>query len=153
MPKLTAVTFDLWQTLLLDNRELGRARAQIRLEGAQNALARFGESYDLEHIREAYRACYQECRRIREQSLDVSFREQVEIFINNINDGLVERLDEQTIQEIVRPYADSFFVHPPVPHADAQAVLQDVKAMGLNVLRAAHAYEQATDWHKRRPPI
>ena len=23
----------------------------------------------------------------------------------------------------------------------------------LTVLRAAHAYEQATDWHKRRPPI
>ena len=133
LPKITAVTFDLWQTLLLDNRELGRARAQIRLEGAQTALARFGESYDIEHIREAYRACYQECRRIREQSLDVSFREQVEIFIDNINDGLVGRLDEQTVQEIVRSYADSFFVHPPVPHADAQAVLQDVKAMGLSI--------------------
>ncbi len=100
MPKITAVTFDLWQTLLLDNRELGRARAQIRLEGAQTALTGFGESYDLEHIREAYRACYQECRRIREQSLDVSFRKQVEIFIDNIDDGLVDRLDEQTIQEI-----------------------------------------------------
>ena len=133
MPKITAVTFDLWQTLLLDNRELGRARAQIRLEGAQTALARLGESYDLEHIREAYRACYQECRRIREASLDVSFREQVEIFINNISGGLVERLDELTIQDIIRPYADSFFVHPPVPHADAHAVLRDVKAMGLNI--------------------
>ena len=92
MPKITAVTFGLWQTLLLDNRELGRARAQIRLEGAQTALARFGESYDIENIREAYRACYQECRRIREQSLDVSFREQVESFIDNIDDGLAGRL-------------------------------------------------------------
>ena len=133
MPEITAVTFDLWQTLLLDNRELGQARAQIRLEGAQIALAHFGESYDLEHIREAYRACYRECRRIREEFLDVSFRDQVEIFINNINDGLVQRLDEETIQEIVRAYADAFFVHPPVPHSDAQAVLRDVKAMGLDI--------------------
>ena len=23
----------------------------------------------------------------------------------------------------------------------------------LTVLRAAHAYEQATDWHTRRPPL
>jgi Asp-tRNA(Asn)/Glu-tRNA(Gln) amidotransferase A subunit family amidase len=23
----------------------------------------------------------------------------------------------------------------------------------LTVLRAAHAYEQATDWHTRRPPV
>ena len=40
MSKITAVTFDLWQTLLLDNRELGRARAQVRLEGTQEALAK-----------------------------------------------------------------------------------------------------------------
>ena len=133
MPYITAVTFDLWQTLLLDNRDLGQARTLIRLEGAQNAIASFGESYNLNHIREAYRACYRECRRIREEYLDVSFRGQVEIFINNIDNGLVERLDEETILEVVRTYADSFWVHPPVPHTDAQAVLRDVKDMGLGI--------------------
>ena len=133
MSKITAVTFDLWQTLLLDNRELGRARAQVRLEGTQEALAKWGEKYELEHIREAYRACYRHCHQIREQLLDVSFREQVEIFIENIQSGLVDRLDEETVQEISRVYADSFFIHPPVPHVDAVAVLRDVKAMGLGV--------------------
>ena len=133
MAEITAVTFDLWQTLLLDNRELGRARAQVRLEGTQDALGRAGMSYDLEHIREAYRACYRECHRIREQNLDVSFRDQVEIFINNIDGGMVDRLDEETIQEILRVYADSFFVHPPVPHSDALSVLRDVKTMGLRI--------------------
>ena len=133
MAEITAVTFDLWQTLLLDNRELGRARAQVRLEGTQEALGRAGVVYDLEHIREAYRACYRECRRIRDQNLDVSFRDQVEMFINNIDVGMVDRLDEETIQEIIRVYADSFFVHPPVPHSDALSVLDDVKAMGLRI--------------------
>ena len=89
---MTTVTFDLWQTLLLDNRELGRARAQVRLEGAQNALKQFGEEYDLEHIREAYRSCYRHCHAVRDQNLDVSFREQVEVFIGNISPGLVDRL-------------------------------------------------------------
>ncbi|MCH7605922.1 MAG: HAD family hydrolase [Chloroflexi bacterium] len=130
---LTAVTFDLWQTLLMDNRELGRARAQVRLDGTHDALSRWGETYDVEHIREAYRACYRECHRIRDQQLDVSFREQVEIFINNIDAGLVDRLNEPAIEEIARVYADSFFVHPPVAHANAQAVLRDIKAMGLRI--------------------
>jgi len=57
----------------------------------------------------------------------------VEIFIENIQSGLVDRLDEETVQEISTVYADSFFVHPPVPHVDAVAVLRDVKAMGLGV--------------------
>ena len=133
MSNLTAVTFDLWQTLLLDNRELGRARAQVRLEGAQQALRRWGQEFDLEHIREAYRACYRECHRIREENIDISFREQVEIFINNISGGLVDRLDEETIQEIVRSYADSFFVHPPIVHTDALTVLREVKSLGLGI--------------------
>lgn len=133
MTEITTVTFDLWQTLLLDNRELGLARSMVRLEGTQQALARFGEDYDLEHIREAYRACYRRCHQIREQHLDVSFQEQVEIFIDYISDGLLERLNQETIEEIARVYADSFLIHPPLPHTDALTVLRDLKAMGMRL--------------------
>ena len=133
LPEITAVTFDLWQTLILDNRQLGQARAQLRLKGAQDALARAGESYDLEHIQEAYRACYRHCHSIRETLLDLSFQEQVEVFINNISPGLVARLDQATTQEIVRTYADSFTVYPPEPHSQAVQVLRDLKAMGLGL--------------------
>ena len=133
MTPITSVTFDLWQTLLLDNRELGRARAQVRLDGAQTALKSWGTEFHIEQIREAYRLCYRQCHKIREESLDVSFQEQVEMFINNIQPGLVSELDEETIQEIIRAYSDSFFVYPPVPHTDALAVLRDVKSMGLDI--------------------
>ena len=133
MPELKAVTFDLWQTLLLDNRELGRARAQVRLEGAQSALVQCGMDFDLETIRLAYRACYRWCHGIRERSLDVSFRQQVEHFIDGIDDGLLSRLDGETIDEIERIYSDSFFVHPPLAHKDAVTVLRQVKEMGLRV--------------------
>ena len=133
MSQITAVTFDLWQTLLLDHRELGRNRAQLRLEGTQEALKRVGEDYDVEHLREAYRACYRHCHRVREDNLDVSFREQVEIFVNHISPDLVDRLPEEIIQEITRAYSDAFFVHPPVPHPNSVAVLQGVRGMGLGV--------------------
>lgn len=133
MAEITTVTFDLWQTLLLDDRDLGQARALVRLEGAQAALAKFGEDYDLEHIREAYRSCYQHCRVIREGGLDVDFREQVSIFVNNISPGLVDRLDRGTMDEIVHCYSDSFLVHPPPAHVDAVQVLQGVKEMGLRM--------------------
>ena len=65
--------------------------------------------------------------------MDVSFREQVELFIDNIERGLLARLDDETVEEIDRVYADSFFVHPPLAHRDAVAVLRDVKAMGLRI--------------------
>ena len=133
MSELKAVTFDLWQTLLLDNRELGRARTLVRLEGAQSVLARLGMDFDLETIRLGYRACYRECQRVREEHRDLSFRQQVEFFIDQIEDGLLSRLDAEAVDEIEGIYSDSFFVHPPLPHRDAVAVLRDVKAMGLSV--------------------
>ena len=132
-PQIVAVTFDLWQTLLYDNRERGMARAELRLEGTQQALDRCGEQHDLEHIREAYWACAQRCREIREGLIDITFREQVEIFIENIAQGLVNRLEEDTIEEIALAYSDSFFVYPPTVHSDTAAVLQKIKAMGLRI--------------------
>jgi len=131
--KITAVTFDLWQTLLLDNRERGQARTLVRLKGAQEALGRFGEDYGLEQLREASRACYRHCQRIRDDQRDISFREQVETFINNISPGLVDRLDQGTFADILQIYADCFQVHPPEPHADALSVLRDLNEMGMRL--------------------
>ena len=155
MTAITTLTFDLWQTLLLDTRELGRARAQVRLDGAQNALIKFGEVYQLEHIREAYRACYRYCHGIRDRNLDVSFREQVEIFVENISPGLVERLPEELFQEILSAYADSFFVHPPLPHTDARKVLAETKDQGLRIglisntgMTPGVAFRQFLDQHQ-----
>ena len=60
MTKISAVTFDLWQTLLIDNQEQGRARMQVRLDGAVAALAKAGRAFSDEDVREAYRACYRD---------------------------------------------------------------------------------------------
>ena len=133
MYQITTVTFDLWQTLLVDQPDLAQVRAQLRLEGAAEALLKVGQAHPLERIGEAYQACLQQCSRIRKQERDISFREQVEIFINHISPGLAARLDEKTIQEVSDAYADSFYVHPPAPHPDAAAVLQGVKEMGLHI--------------------
>lgn len=133
MADITTVTFDLWQTLLLDDRDLGEARALVRLEGAKSALAKFGEDFALDHIREAYMSCFQQCREVREDGLDVDFREQVAIFVNHIKPSLAERLEPGIMDEIAEFYADSFLVHPPPAHVDAVQVLQGIKDMGLKM--------------------
>ena len=133
MADITTVTFDLWQTLLLDDRDLGQARSIVRIEGAQSALTKCGEDFDLDHIREAYISCFKQCREIRDNSLDVDFREQVAIFVNHIKPSLAERLDPGIMDEIAEFYSDSFLVHPPPAHVDAVRVLQSIKDMGLKI--------------------
>ena len=133
MAVIKGVTFDLWQTLLLDNRELGRARMQVRLNGAIDALQDAGERFGEDRVREAYRQCYRTCHDIRAQELDVSFMEQVEIFISNIDDGLLQRLSEEVVRRIATIYADSFCHHPPTLHPSAVEVLRGVKEGGYSV--------------------
>ena len=43
---ISAVTFDLWQTLLMDSGDLGRGRAQLRIDGAREALSEVGRDID-----------------------------------------------------------------------------------------------------------
>ena len=131
--KIKAVTFDLWQTLLLEDRELGRARTHVRIVGAQQTLNQVGLDFDEDHIREAHRRCYRICRDIRIQGVDVEFSEQVRIFIDEIQDGLAQKLSLPAVRKITSAYADSFFVHPPPPHPDASSVLQAVKERGYPI--------------------
>ena len=133
MAKITAVTFDLWQTLLMDTQEQGRARMQVRLDGAVAALAKAGREFSDEHVREAYRACYRTCHAIREEEKDVSFDQQVAIFIGHIEDGLLDKLPEDTVTEITTAYCDSFYVFPPRVHEDAAETLKQVKDDGYRV--------------------
>ena len=133
MAAITAVTFDLWQTLLVDNRQLGLTRSSARLEGVRRILGDVGECFDLEHITEAYWECYRKCAAIREGLLDVSFPEQIDIFVENIKPGLGRSLEPAVLEEITRVYADSFLDYPPPAHEDAVSVLRSVHDMGLRI--------------------
>ena len=133
MSGINTITFDLWQTLLLDTREMGRERANLRLTGTQAILLACGEKCDIEDLNEAYSNCCQECRSIREQGLDISFQEQVGLFLSNISVGLSDRVGKETFSKLMQVYSDAFFVCPPAPHENARDVLRYLKTTGCKL--------------------
>ncbi len=133
MASIAAITFDLWQTLLLDRPEVGQVRTLARLEGTGAALRKAGKEYPAAIIEEAYQKCARRCQQIREGLADISFRKQVELFVEGISPGLAARLPAATMDEIARAYSDSFFLYPPVPHPNGLETLAAVKEMGLTI--------------------
>ena len=105
----------------------------MRLTGTDAALRRVGESYGLDRIRQAYQDCILYCRQVREQHLDLSFREQVARFIGNIDEGLPDRLSKDVIREIQHVYSDAFLDLPPEPHPAALEVLAGLKGRGFRM--------------------
>ncbi len=131
MTQLSAVTFDLWQTLVVDDRERGRARTGVRIQGALEALAGAGLSYTEEQIREAYRQCYRTCHSVRQEGLDVSFSEQVRVFLDALAPGLRDRLGPQTVAQVATAYGDgSFFAFPPPLAEGVPDLLQQLREAG-----------------------
>jgi len=52
MASIEAVTLDLWQTLVVDTREWGRLRTQIRIDDTVAALQEVGEQVTEEQVKE-----------------------------------------------------------------------------------------------------
>ena len=128
MATIEAVTFDLWQTLLIDYPEWGIDRRDLRIEGTQRVLRESGEEFRQEHLAEAYQQCLRACGSIKEKGYDVSFRERIRCFIDSIDQGLGDRLPEDVFQTIADVYANSFYWHPPLPHRKAANILAELKA-------------------------
>ena len=155
MTQISAVTFDLWQTLILDTRENGIARSNLRLSAANETLRSAGLNYDLTEIKQAYENCSKYCREIRDNNKDINFNQQVEVFIRFIDPALLEKLSKQAIKQIGKTYCDAFFSYPPFPHPNALEVLLSIKNMGLKLgmisntsMTPGYAFRQFLDEHR-----
>ena len=154
MTQISAVTFDLWQTLILDTRENGIARSNLRLSGTSETLRSANLDYDLTAIQQAYEKCSDYCRQIRNNHKDINFDKQVEVFIRFIDPALQEKLSRQAIKQIGKTYCDAFFSYPPFPHPNAVEVLLSIKNMGLKLgmisntsMTPGYAFRQFLDEH------
>lgn len=128
MNDIQAVTFDLWQTLLIDRPEWGQGRRDLRIDGTQQVLREAGESFSRQSLDEAYQRGLRTCWVIKETGREPSFVERVHCFIDSIEKGLRERLGEGRVQRIAEAYANSFYAHPSRPHEAASDVLMQLKA-------------------------
>ncbi|MFH1141919.1 MAG: HAD family hydrolase [Chloroflexota bacterium] len=133
MPPIQVVTLDLWQTLIIDRQEWGRERTRLRIGGTVDALCDAGEPATEAQVREAYRACYRACTAVRQEGRDVSFKEQVQIFVRCIADGLLERISRDTFARILNRYADSFFESPPALVEGVPDMLSTLKDKGYRL--------------------
>ncbi len=128
MTSIEAVTFDLWQTLLVDRPEWGQGRRDLRIDGTQQILREAGEEFSGEQLDEAYQQCLRTCREINGTGRELPFTERIDCFIDSIDKGLRERLGEGRVRRIADSYANSFYGHPSRPHDAASAVLMQLKA-------------------------
>ena len=87
--KTQAVTFDLWETLLFDEREWDQRRKEIRSKRLLEALSRKGLSVPLQKIRDAYDQIVPWLTSFWNRNEEVPTIEQVKKIIEQIGNGSI----------------------------------------------------------------
>src|SRR5438874_5559043 len=102
-PRLRAVAFDLWETLITDTPELSAQQKRVRLEGMERILRRHGYSATAQQIEMAHRQSWHRCQELYwALDRDISCRTQIGHFLEALE---VEISDEATLDALEEAYA------------------------------------------------
>lgn len=133
MAQITTITFDLWQTLIIDTPELSRPRAERRLRGVLEILEAAGHPSTMESLGAAYQRCLRVCEEVRAAEADVTFDEQIDIFLHEVDEALPVGLDARARALVCERYASSYLDHPPRIDEGAHRVLEAARKKGWKV--------------------
>ena len=111
---IRAITFDLWQTLLLEDAEVNRRRAQLRIDRVAAVLQATTRPFMEKELWRAFKNCVAACGRIRSQGRETSFDRQIEIFLEQLEQGLPDMLSHDE-KKAVREAYDLAFLEAPLP--------------------------------------
>jgi putative hydrolase of the HAD superfamily len=130
---LKAVTFDLWQTLILDRPEgLRQARAG-RVQGIHDILVRHGHAVHRDDVERAYDAVGEHLEVLWTTQRDVGTRGQVRILLDCLRlDGVVHG-DERIMGALDEAYCVPILSALPVANAGAGEALETLAARGLRL--------------------
>lgn len=124
---MDAITFDCWQTLLLDTPEGLRRAKEVRMEGIREVLGQREISLDLEEINRAYDESGQRIMRIWAKDLDISTREQVLIYLDCLNLDHYSSPEEEFLPDLEKAYSTPLLQALPSLCPGAEEILQRVR--------------------------
>lgn len=128
---LQAVTFDLWQTLILDQPEgLRQARAG-RVQGIHDILVRQGHSVRPEDVDRAYDKVGERLEVLWKTRRDVGTHGQVRILLEILSLGEAVPADDPIMATLVDAYCLPILSALPVANAGAEKVLATLEERGM----------------------
>ena len=130
---IQAVTFDLWNTLIVDSGGGGRSRADRRIEATVAALKDCGRDYPVERVEEAYWASQQRFEQVRIRGLDTRFEVQLNDFLDTIEDGLARAIDPGPKEIITSHHLNAYLEYPPTLMPGALDVLDTLTGHGYKI--------------------
>lgn len=124
--RIKAVTFDLWQTLLLERDGDNSRRILARSKNLEKILQKFGIKTSIKQLISVIKAMSPWLVSIWETNKDVTHLDQLRFIVKTASKSLVSMKEEWT-DELSMAYVSPLFEVPPYLNLDARKVLQQLK--------------------------
>jgi putative hydrolase of the HAD superfamily len=122
------VTFDLWETLIIDDPELDAKRREIRCEGLQSALSKYGAEISPDKMRRAYDESAVKFYDVWRGDIDLSTDEQIRIILELASPSAVALSNDlKVMEELKEAYIEPLFTFPPRLNHDAKPSLEAMR--------------------------
>lgn len=131
--RLTAVGFDLWETLLTNPHGASLQQDLRRIRALREILSQADHDREHDDIERAYRALWDRCHELYwSRDLDVPTRRHIEYLLDGLSVA-GDALDEETLENLEAAYSETILDHPPqlVPHA--LETLRRLRSAGLRI--------------------
>jgi putative hydrolase of the HAD superfamily len=129
---IRAVTFDLWETLLLERDGAMGQRKFARCSNVAQVLNRFGLNVSIEQVNAAMEETIDCLVKMWDGNRDVSHLDQLRLILKHASKGSVTLKDEW-VDELSAAYVSAFVEVPPYLNPDTGEVLRHLRSEGKRV--------------------
>jgi len=133
MRKISAVTFDLWDTLVQEHPGGAQRVAKSRIDKIIQILGQTGIIHTEKEVREAYDKSGIFLELIWSKRRDLSVRDQVLFLLNCIDGKLVGKLKGLDLDAIEKTYSEGILDNLPMLLPGAKEALRSVNAKGYRM--------------------
>ncbi len=134
MTSIRAVTFDFWETLVIDSPENLRAQRELRIRALHRALRRMGAPLTETETAEAHDRSGEVLReRFWSRHRDPSSQEQLRLVLDCAVPGLAGRMPRALLDETLEAYISPVLVHPPGLTPGAAEAVRGLAARGVTL--------------------
>ncbi len=133
MRGVSAVTFDLWDTLVKEVPGGSEKVARIRVDGISGVLDRAGMAHSSAEVKGAYDKCGMFLELTWSKRRDLPIREHVLFLLNCLDAKLAGRLKGQDLDEIEKVYAEGLLKNAPRLLPGAKNAVRSVRSRGYRL--------------------
>ncbi len=124
------VTFDLWETLIIDTPEKDLARREMRCRGLQQSLAEAGTDLSLEEVARAYDESAHWLQTVWRENRDTTDLEQIRFIVEAASSGEAHLPEDGgQLQRLQEAYTEPLLEVPPVLCKDSLSTLREMREL------------------------